>query len=150
MSLTRSRFYAPVLELLQEKAPQPMLVSEIINAIIVKYPENRNQWVDSSGNPVTSEVFTGNEKGIKVELTGIPDNVTPVPVAGYALEEDKDHVNRFRVTDYPDTQEAPERITEKAKDKDYTTNMYDVVTLEKNTDKFNGYTLEYILNGYRR
>ena len=49
MSLTRSRFYAPVLELLQEKAPQPMLVSEIINAIIVKYPENRNHWVDSSG-----------------------------------------------------------------------------------------------------
>lgn len=49
MSLTRSRFYVPVLELLREKSPQPMLVSEIIAAIINNTPENRNQWANSSG-----------------------------------------------------------------------------------------------------
>ena len=46
---TRSRFYLPVLNLLREKAPQPMGVSEIIATILSSTTENRDQWVSCNG-----------------------------------------------------------------------------------------------------
>ena len=48
-SPTGSRFYLPVLELLQANSPRPMSVSEIIAAILADHPDERSRWKSSSG-----------------------------------------------------------------------------------------------------
>ena len=106
------------------------------------------QWVDGNGE-VLAERYTGQEKSVKLELVGSPE-ANPLPTSdsnGDLVLKPGQYVNNFKVESYPATYVKPERI-ETPRENEYVTDIYDTVSLTECTDKFDSYTLEYILNNY--
>ncbi len=101
------------------------------------------EWKDASGNVLENEKYTGNEKGISAKLAYGPGNAVPSSTNQNISAKDlplHDYFNAFEVTSYPEEHTTDEY--------DNYIDVYDVIELEKNKDKFTGYTLEAILNGY--
>lgn len=100
-------------------------------------------WKDAEGHPKPDEKYKGTEENIKVELVGTsdpnakPGHSTPMKTGAY--------VNNAEITAYPSLTEGTDRFTDEQGEKEKIT---DVVSLSVEPDKFDGYSLEYILNGY--
>ena len=54
-----------------------------------------------------------------------------------------EYINAFKIVSYPNPNDITNRIIDPE-----TGNVYDVVTLQKNTDQFTNYSLDYLLKGY--
>ena len=108
-----------------------------------------------NGQPYNDGKYTGNESSVRVELISVTGG-TPSLNDGnsYSVLKAGSYVNNARITKYPTFttgvdhfEQAGTPINENGVDVP-TTDIYDVVTLDINDDKFDGYSLEYILNGY--
>ena len=116
------------------------------------------EWKDAQGNTLDGETYKGTEKAVKVELVGVPTagSAVPNPSMNEALSIGQ-YVNQAELIAYPtgalnvDHFEIPRDESEiPDEQKTYATDIYDVVTLNINTDAFpeEAYSLEYILNGF--
>ena len=112
------------------------------------------EWVDSAGNPVPGEKYTGHELSTNVYLVGVPDsNSNPKPsdfiswgtITDLVLKEGE-YVNNYIINHYPVN--AGDRIKIDNPDKEHTDNVYDVITLSKDNRTFPSYDLEYIFGDY--
>ena len=99
------------------------------------------EWKNAEGVIQPLEKYTGNEQSISVTLASGPDSAIPRSVKHLPVHE---YINSFEIEEYPDGSEDNHLELESANFID----VYDVVTLDQLSDKFNGYTLEAILNGY--
>ena len=99
------------------------------------------EWKNADGTNAAGEHFTGNEQGISVVLAAGPHNATPNTVSNIP---EHDYINSSEISAYP-TGTADDHLVNES---DNYIDVYDVVTLHQNDDKFTGYTLEEILNGY--
>ena len=112
-----------------------------------------SQWKDGQGNIINGEKYKGTEKEVKVELVGAvtmhgnvprPAQSSPMTIGSY--------VNKAMVEAYPTGTKDLDHF-EEDDDSDPSnprTRIWDVVslTMKPDEDKFDGYSLDYILNGY--
>nr|MCR5297341.1 DUF5979 domain-containing protein [Clostridiales bacterium] len=105
------------------------------------------EWKNANGDIINGEKYKGTEDNIKVELVGAAAQYGNQPTpGGSAPMKVGSYVNNAEVTAYPTVTEGKDRITDDtAADK---TVITDIVTLKLEPDSFDGYSLEYILNGY--
>jgi len=104
-------------------------------------------WKNGQGDIIDGEKYKGTEHSIKVELVGgndqlRPSGSTPMKTGAYVNNAEliayptfTDDVDHFEEDDNTDPQNPREKVR-------------DVVSLSIEPDKFDGYSLDYILNGY--
>ena len=106
-----------------------------------------SEWKDANGNTISGEKFRGTEESIKVELVGAAPRYGQQPTPGNSAPmKTGSYVNKAEVTAYPTGTENVDRFTDDTGET--VTKIRDVITLTLEPDTFNGYSLEYVLNGY--
>ena len=124
----------------EHKKAKYITVDEENGCIYIDIPIT--EWKNENGEIIPSERYTGNETGIDVKLCYGGDNATPQR-AGTISEHE--YINTSEIAAYPTSTEGVDHLRVES---DNYIDVYDVVTLHQNDNKFTGYTLEEILNGY--
>ena len=104
------------------------------------------EWKNKNGGPLPQheQSFTGNEKKVTTEIA-YGSNQKPTEAKKVNVG---DYYNAFQVVSYSSVEYQGAQNGRTVVLSENYNDIYDVIELKKNTDKFTGYTLEQILNGY--
>ena len=110
--------------------------------------------ISDNEHKVGGDLFTGSEDSVTVQLVYVPDGVTDPTNSSIKAVSEEEYLNRYQVEHYPTTGKTPDRVVvdldagKPDSQKTYQSNVYDVVTLHKNNDRMEDYSLETLLTRY--